>query len=99
MKKRPEYNLVETGKNLRRLREKKQLTVEDVRQYMGLGTVQAVYRWEWGRNYPTADALMALAELYDVNPQKIMVKKVPMYYPKNAIQLWYVQGMDYVVYI
>ena len=99
MKRRPEYNLAETGKNLRRLRKLKKLSVEDVRRYMGLESVQAVYRWEQGKNYPTVDSLMALAELYEVSPMKILVKKVSVSYPQEELILRDVQGMDYVVYI
>lgn len=75
MRKRPEYNLSATGKKLRQLRKEKNLSVEDVREYMKLESVQAIYRWELGYNFPTADNLLALAELYDVNPTKMLVKK------------------------
>ena len=45
---RPEYDFKVIGKNLRKLRIRQHLTVEDVREYMQLGTVQAVYKWERG---------------------------------------------------
>lgn len=100
MKRRPEYNLAETGKNLRRLRRQKKLSVEDVRNYMGLESVQAVYRWEKGCNFPTADNLLALAELYGVNPLKMLVKKFPARnFPVEEIALWDVHGIDYQIYI
>lgn len=39
MKHRPEYDMKLIGKNLKRLREEKKLTVEDVREYLRLGSV------------------------------------------------------------
>lgn len=63
---RPEYNLKVIGRNLKRLRLSKSLTVEDVRKYLRLGSVQAIYKYENGQSYPQADALLALMQLYGV---------------------------------
>lgn len=65
MKYRREYDRKVIGKNLKRLREAKKLSVEDVRQYLRLGTIQAVYKYESGTGYPQADTLLALMELYE----------------------------------
>lgn len=67
MRVRPEYDFKVIGKNLRRLRIKNGLSVEDVRQYMQLGTVQSIYKWERGEGLPQADSLIALLELYGEN--------------------------------
>lgn len=64
MRYRREYDIKLVGRNLKRLREKKKLSVEDVREYLCLGSVQAIYKYEEGRNYPQADTLFALMELY-----------------------------------
>lgn len=63
--KRPEYDMYVIGQNLKRLRVAKKLTVEDVRRYLCLGSVQAVYKYEEGRCFPQADTLLALMELYE----------------------------------
>ena len=73
--KRPEYDTKELGRKLKYCREKKDLTVEAVRQYLRLSSVQAIYRWESGVALPTLDNFMALMDLYDVNPKSLMVKK------------------------
>ena len=57
MRQRREYDAGLVGRNLKRLREKKRLSVEDVREYLCLGSVQAIYKYEAGRNYPQADVL------------------------------------------
>lgn len=64
MFRRPEYNMLKVGKNLRYLRQRKGYTVEEVRDYLFLGSVQAVYKYEQGKSYPPADVLFALADLY-----------------------------------
>ena len=64
---RREYDFQTIGKNLKKLRLKNNMTVEEVREYMQLGTVQAIYKWERGDCLPQADSLLALMELYGVN--------------------------------
>lgn len=61
------YDAALIGRNLRKLRERKRLSVEYVREYLGLGSVQAIYKYETGRNYPQADLLLALLELYQAD--------------------------------
>ena len=62
---RREYDLQMIGDNLRRLRQQKHLSVEEVREYLRLGSVQAVYKYERGLSYPQADTMFALMELYE----------------------------------
>lgn len=74
LKYRPEYDSKVIGENLRRLREEKSLTVDEVREYLRLGSVQAVYKYEKGKSYPTADTMFALMELYEANLSDITCK-------------------------
>ena len=64
---RPEYDMKVVGNNLKRLRVTKNLSVDDVRQYLQLGSVQAIYKYEKGKSYPQTDTMFALMELYDAN--------------------------------
>lgn len=64
MKFRPEYDMKLIGRNLKRLREAHQFSVEDIKEYLCLGSVQAVYKYESGNGYPQADSLLALMQLY-----------------------------------
>ena len=43
---------------------------------MQFSSVQAIYKWESGKCFPSADNLLALAELYGVNPTVLMPKRV-----------------------
>ena len=64
---RREYDFHIIGSNLKKLRIMNNMTVEYVREYMQLGTVQAIYKWERGDCLPQADSLLALMELYGVS--------------------------------
>lgn len=65
---RPYYDMRVLGSNLRKLREEKGFTVEEIREYLGLGSVQSVYQYENGIAMPRADTLLALMELYGICP-------------------------------
>lgn len=69
------YDMELIGRNLRRLRERKNLSVKDVREYLGLGSVQAIYKYETGRNYPQADLLLALLELFEADYMDLICEK------------------------
>lgn len=72
MRHRREYDIKLVGQNLRRLREANHFTVEEVRAYLQLGSVQAVYKYEAGRSYPPADAMFALMQLYHADLYDIL---------------------------
>ncbi len=59
----PIINVKETGINLRRIIDKRDITVKDVQQYLGLSSVQSVYHWLNGISMPTIDNLYALSQL------------------------------------
>lgn len=89
MKFRREYNMKNIGNNLRRCRENKHLTVEDVKCYLRIGSVQAIYKWEEGKNYPQADTLLALMELYEIGVADLLYEepfwKNPLDIIRNAL--------------
>ena len=72
MKHRPEYDLKVIGANLKRLRKAKSLSVNEVREYLRLGSVQAIYKYDQGLGYPQADTMLALMELYDAELRDII---------------------------
>lgn len=72
MRHRPEYDMKVIGQNLRRLREAKNLSVEEVREYLCLGSVQTVYKYEKGKSYPQVDSMFALMELYEADLKDII---------------------------
>ena len=75
MKQRPEYNKKLIGKNLRRCRVKKNLSVENVKEYLHIGSIQAIYKWEEGKSYPQTDTMFALMELYEIELKDLLLEE------------------------
>ena len=83
MKFRPEYDPKVIGRNLRRLREKKNLSVNDVSKYMYLSPA-AIYKHEEGKGFPKSDTLLALMDLYEADLHDIIDDhKMPTETKKN----------------
>lgn len=74
MIKRPEYNMLKTGEQIRKLRKERNISVEQIRKYLQFESAQAIYKWENGKCFPQADNLMALARLFEVSSADIMVE-------------------------
>lgn len=94
---RPEYDMIEMGRKMKYYRELRGFTVEDVREYMQFSSVQAVYKWESGKCFPSADNLVALAELYQVNPIDLMPKRKKGI--KILLELENRTNLDYIVLV
>ena len=56
----PVIDMVETGKNIMRLREERGMTVRDLQAYFGFEEPQAIYKWQRGKSLPTVDNLYTL---------------------------------------
>lgn len=74
-KDRIEYDKKIIGENLREFRIAKNLSIEEVREYLQIGSQQAIYKWEEGRCYPQADNLLALMQLYEVGLEELVYRK------------------------
>ncbi|MGI6781722.1 MAG: helix-turn-helix domain-containing protein [Acholeplasmataceae bacterium] len=69
----PVINLEKTGKNIKRLREEKNLTVRDLQEVLGFESPQAIYKWQWGESLPTIDNLVILAKIFGCQIHDILV--------------------------
>lgn len=70
----PCIDLEATGRNLRSLRKANGLRVTDISSELTLDK-QAVYKWEYGKCLPQVDNLLALARLYHLSMEDILVIK------------------------
>ena len=68
----PTIDKRKTGIQLRKLMADKGLSVKDVQQYLGLGSVQSVYHWLNGISLPNVDNLYALSELFQVSMDEML---------------------------
>ncbi|WP_044937865.1 helix-turn-helix domain-containing protein [Pseudobutyrivibrio sp. LB2011] len=72
MKQRPYFDIKVVGQNLRRLRKENNLSVREVRDYLGFESDQAVYKYENGSGYPQVETMFALMKLYNASLDDII---------------------------
>ena len=65
--------MVATGRNIAMLRQAAGLTVKDLQIIFGFATPQAIYKWQHGTAMPTIDNLVALAMIFDMTVDDIIV--------------------------
>lgn len=66
-------NREKTGRRIRTLMRERRLSVQNVREALSLGSLQAVYHWLEGKSMPTLDNLYALSELLRVPMDDMIV--------------------------
>lgn len=71
----PVIDMTATGINIARLRAAAGLTVKDLQNIFGFNTPQAIYKWQRGVALPTVDNLVALAAVFEVKVDDIIIFK------------------------
>lgn len=74
----PVIDMIRTGQNIRKLRERAGLSVKDLQDIFGFATPQAIYKWQHGAAMPTIDNLVVLAAVFEVQMEEILVLDVEM---------------------
>ena len=69
----PTIDLVATGKNIVRLRDKSGLSVRELQDIFGFATPQAIYKWQHGAALPTIDNLIVLSTIFKVSMEEIII--------------------------
>ena len=69
----PVIDMIRTGENITRLRKKCGYSIKALQEYCGLGSIQAVYKWQNGESLPMADNLLALSLAFGVSINEILV--------------------------
>lgn len=69
----PTINMIKTGQNITRLRQKAGLSVKDLQDIFSFATPQAIYKWQQGATIPTVDNLVVLAAVFNVQVDDILV--------------------------
>ena len=64
--KKQNEELKKFGKKLRRVRRERGISIRQIKEHLGLGSVQSVFKWEAGGAYPQADRLQKVSELLGV---------------------------------
>ena len=71
----PVIDMEATGANIHALRNTNNLTVESVRDYLGLESVQSIYKWQRGDSIPSVDNLVALGRLFHTPLDDIIITR------------------------
>ena len=65
---------VETGKNIRKMMEERDLCYQDLCYICGVSS-QAVFKWFYGQSLPKIDNLVIIAALFECKVDDILVVK------------------------
>ena len=71
----PVIDMVATGENIDRMRRKQGMSVKDIQEFFGLGTVNTVYTWIRGKKLPSIDNLVLLADMFGTTIDDILVTR------------------------
>ena len=71
----PVIDVKATGEKINELRDKAGITVKDIQLFLGFASPYPVYKWINGKNLPTLDNLLALAEMFGVMMDDIIVAR------------------------
>lgn len=71
----PVIDLVKTGINIKKLREKAGISVVELQEILGFTTPQAIYKWQWGKTLPDIENLLLMAKLFNVKVEDVLVVK------------------------
>lgn len=76
----PTIDTIRTGHRIekpvsKKLRILSGLSVKQLQEILGLGTPQAIYKWQRGASMPTVDNLVILAKIFNTTIDDIIIKK------------------------
>ena len=72
---RPVPDLMATGRKIKSLMDASGISARDLQELLGFEYPQAIYAWLNGRNLPTVDNLLALAQIFDIMIDEIVQRK------------------------
>lgn len=70
---KPVIDLELTGKRIKYLRQKANLSVQDLQKILNFEYPQAIYLWEAGKTFPSMENLISLSNLFEVDILDIVV--------------------------
>ena len=79
----PVIDLKATGRNIRRLRIERGISISRIQTFFGFVEPRAIYKWQNGETLPTVDNLFALGKLLEVPMDQILI---PLKNNKNEQQ-------------
>ncbi len=72
---KPVLDLEATGKKIKNLMKQKGITARQLQSILGFEYVQGIYAWTQGKNAPSIDNLLVLAQVFGVQMDDIIMTK------------------------
>lgn len=69
----PTINVAATGSRIDNLRRENGMSVAAMRDFLGLSTTNAIYKWLRGETLPTLDNVVALSVLFSVTIDDLII--------------------------
>lgn len=69
----PVIDMAATGANLNVIRSNHGFSVAEIKEYLGLNTTYAIYKWFHGESMPSVDNLLALSVLFGVSMNDLLI--------------------------
>ena len=75
-----------TGNRIKKIMDIKNISVKELKEYLGLSCVQSIYHWLDGTCLPTIDNLYAMSQLFGISVDAMICgnRKVQMPYVVDA---------------
>ncbi|MCQ2558717.1 MAG: helix-turn-helix domain-containing protein [Oscillospiraceae bacterium] len=71
----PVIDMIKTGQNIEKLRIEAGISVRQIQELMGFSGTHAIYKWQRGESLPTLDNIAALAVIFGVSIEEILIYK------------------------
>ena len=62
-----------TGERIKAVRIQNGYSVRELQEVLGFTTPQAIYKWQWGESIPDVQNLLAIAKLFHVTIDSLLV--------------------------
>ena len=74
----PILSMEATGLRLKEIFKKNKLRVEDVKDFLGLESTQAIYKWQQGKCFPSIDNLYALSHWLGISINDMLMGNIEL---------------------
>lgn len=71
----PVIDMQKTGLRLKRECEKRQVTIQEIREFLGLAATQSIYGWFQGKALPSLDNFYALSHYLGLRMEDLVVPR------------------------
>jgi len=72
---KPVLDMQGTGANIKSLRKNNNISVHALQEVFGMENPQAIYNWESGKNMPSIDNLIILAQVFNVSIESLVATR------------------------